>query len=331
MQNYRKGMQADMIPLLVNYIKQQTAEYNKNNVTRTKAYLSFYEKYPEIKWAFLASFVSRNAGWNMTDLQTQPYIDILSEEKRKSLYLTYESINWYIFQDAYPQLLIYQLSREKNTPLFFLLKHFHVSEFMEYEWYQFYLRGNEKRLIYAQIINEQNVVEQPIMDQFPYEQKVFRSIPFMFQNFAHYSAVILPTEKGKLYGDYVSHFLNVSSRIKIGKKIANLLFFPYLYPQFLSFARNVEVTGSRFEYEQFMGKTLIKTKPLMEYYRNTEHQLTEYKGDWSKKVKIKHRWWKDTKLKNIKRMDETFYNKRKLLLKMTNMDIPLNNESVEKS
>lgn len=108
-----------MIPLLIDYIKQQTADHNENNIKRTKAYLSFYNRFPELKWSLLASFVSRNAGWNMTDLQSETYQNILNEDKRHALYLTYESINWYIFQDAYPQLLIYQLSREKKTPLFF--------------------------------------------------------------------------------------------------------------------------------------------------------------------------------------------------------------------
>lgn len=309
-----------MIQLLINYIKQQTGIHNKNNVTRTKAYLSFYEKFPEIKWALLASFVSRNAGWNMTDLHTEPYQELLSEDRRKSLYLTYESINWFIFQDAYPQLLLYQLSKEKNTPLFFLLKHFHVSKFMEKEWYQFYLHKNKKRLLYAQIINEQNVVEQPIMDQAPYQNKVFRTIPFLFQNFVHINAVILPTEKGKLYGEYVSHFLSVSKRISIGKRVANLLFYPYLFPQFLSFAKNVEITGSRNEYEQFMSDApMINSKPLKDYYRETEHELTEYKGDWSKRVRIK-----------IERIDESFYEKRKLLWKMSNINHITDSQSVEK-
>lgn len=318
-----------MIPLIVDYIKQQTATHNKNNVTRTKAYLDFYEKHHEIQWALLASFVSRNAGWNMTDLQTEPYIELLTEEKRKSLYLTYESINWYIFQDAYPQLLVYQLSLEKRTPLFFLLKHFHVSDFMEREWYQFYQKKHKKRLLYAQIINEQNVVEAPIMENAPYKNKVFRSLLFQMQNFTHYSAVLLPTLDGKLYGDYVSHFLSVTNRINIGKKISNILFYPYLYPQFLSFARTVEVTGSRQEYEQFMKEQMIHSKSLTQYYRDTKHELTEYKGDWSKYVRIRKKWWKDEKLKNIKRMDESFYTKRKMLWKASNLT-STPNTSVEK-
>ncbi|MDP4162202.1 MAG: DUF2515 family protein, partial [Bacillota bacterium] len=54
---------------LVNQIKEKTKKFNRNNLTRTKAYLDFYNNHPEIHWSFLAHMVSRNGGWNMTDLK----------------------------------------------------------------------------------------------------------------------------------------------------------------------------------------------------------------------------------------------------------------------
>ncbi|PGB24080.1 DUF2515 family protein, partial [Bacillus wiedmannii] len=54
--------------LIINNIKIQTEQLNKNNVTRTRAYYQFYIQYPEIHWALLGHMVSRNGGWNMTDL-----------------------------------------------------------------------------------------------------------------------------------------------------------------------------------------------------------------------------------------------------------------------
>ncbi|WP_212982334.1 DUF2515 family protein, partial [Bacillus paramobilis] len=54
--------------LIINKIKIQTEQLNKNNVTRTRAYYQFYIQYPEIHWALLGHMVSRNGGWNMTDL-----------------------------------------------------------------------------------------------------------------------------------------------------------------------------------------------------------------------------------------------------------------------
>ena len=59
--------------LIINKIKIQTEQLNKNNVTRTRAYYQFYIQYPEIHWALLGHMVSRNGGWNMTDLKGDLY------------------------------------------------------------------------------------------------------------------------------------------------------------------------------------------------------------------------------------------------------------------
>lgn len=53
---------------LIQQIQEKTQVLNRNNVTRTMAYYDFYRDHPEIHWALLAHLVSRNAGWNMTDL-----------------------------------------------------------------------------------------------------------------------------------------------------------------------------------------------------------------------------------------------------------------------
>ncbi len=57
---------------IINNINKQTAIRNSNNFTRTQAYLNFYQKFPEIQWAFLGHMVSRNGGWNMTDVNYPP-------------------------------------------------------------------------------------------------------------------------------------------------------------------------------------------------------------------------------------------------------------------
>ncbi len=54
---------------LLSRIERQTKAKNADNISRTNAYKSFYDRHPEIKWSLLASFVSRNAGWSMTDLK----------------------------------------------------------------------------------------------------------------------------------------------------------------------------------------------------------------------------------------------------------------------
>ena len=68
--------------IILNNIKMQTEQLNKNNVTRTRAYYQFYVQYPEIHWALLGHMVSRNGGWNMTDLRGDLYTKILSEKEQ---------------------------------------------------------------------------------------------------------------------------------------------------------------------------------------------------------------------------------------------------------
>ncbi|GAA3327359.1 hypothetical protein GCM10020331_066980 [Ectobacillus funiculus] len=46
---------------------------NRDNISRTHAYKEYYLRNCEIRWSFLASMVSRNAGWNMTDLEGKYY------------------------------------------------------------------------------------------------------------------------------------------------------------------------------------------------------------------------------------------------------------------
>ena len=48
--------------LIINKIKIQTEQLNKNNVTRTRAYYQFYIQYPEIHWALLGAGFSSYDG-----------------------------------------------------------------------------------------------------------------------------------------------------------------------------------------------------------------------------------------------------------------------------
>lgn len=112
---------------LIQHILQTTRKGNIDNISRTNCYESFYFRYQEIKWAFLAGLVSRNAGWNMCDLEGKSYSSLLTKQYRSYLFLTYERANWLIFQDAYPQLLLYHYSTKIGRPLFHLLPYFHVS------------------------------------------------------------------------------------------------------------------------------------------------------------------------------------------------------------
>lgn len=109
---------------IIEKIQLQTQELNVNNVTRTKAYLDFYLKHPEIHWAFLGHMVSRNGGWNMTDLKGGLLTRLLSRTEALNFFNFLERGNWLIFQDAYPQFLLYEESLRSGKNLFYLLPFF---------------------------------------------------------------------------------------------------------------------------------------------------------------------------------------------------------------
>lgn len=244
-------------------IKKNTAKHNLDNISRTKAYASFYERNKRIKWAFLASMVSRNAGWNMTDLHGRWFKLALDWQQRFPFFYTYELANWMIFQDAYPQLLIYELSSYYNKPYFHLLKEFSVSCFMEYEWLKFWEEGDEQRLITSLIINEQNLIQKPVLQNLTLKKKVFKTMVFSFQDLGHFSCVVFPTLEGKLHGYSVHGFQKLSNRIELGKKLAALLFSLEHYESFHQFSMHTEHTGSRRDYEQYLNNSLIRETPIL--------------------------------------------------------------------
>jgi Protein of unknown function (DUF2515) len=274
---------------LINRIRLITDKCNFDNISRTKAYLHYYNKHKEIQWAFLASQVSRNAGWNMCDLNGTWLPQVVSQEKRQQIFLTYEKANWLIFHDAYPQLLLYEYSTKKNLPMFHLLKFFQVSSFMEEEWNFYWENKNKKRLMNSLIINEQNVIQQPVIENTTIKHHVFHYLPYLFQDFFHFNAVLFPTLQGTLYGASVSNFTSLSERIKLGNTLASLLFKPNLYQEFYDFARKIEHTGSRSDYEKYIYPNLTNTTPILRAaYPVVRHQYI-LRNDWFKK-NIKKKW-----------------------------------------
>lgn len=145
---------------IIKSIVEQTRLLNKNNITRTNAYLDFYLRHPEIHWAFLGHMVSRNGGWNMTDLKGSLLSKLLTNKEATSFFTFLERGNWLIFQDAYPQFLVYEESKMKGQNLFHLLPHFHVSKFMVAVWNQFWQDKDPYPLAIALIVNEQNYLEK---------------------------------------------------------------------------------------------------------------------------------------------------------------------------
>ncbi|WP_106497439.1 DUF2515 family protein [Lentibacillus sp. Marseille-P4043] len=297
----------------LHYIIKKTKEHNLDNITRTKAYQNFYLRFPEIKWAFVASLVSRNAGWNMTDLYLPPFKKLLSHKKRQQLFMTYERANWLIFSDAYPQLLVYKLSRKLNMPLFDLLTGLRVSTFMVHEWYQFWQHHDQNRLMTALIINEQNVIQRPVMKQAYFKYQVFSRLPYLIQDFLFMNAVILPTRSPNLYGAFVHDFTNVTNRITLGKHLAAIIYDPTIYQNLLDFATTMEHTGSRRDYERFLQLHLPRSPLLRVVYPTISHQDIIRK-DWYKLGGIKSKWFQDVQNHSIhSNVGASFYKKRHLL------------------
>ncbi len=277
----------------LNTIRCLTRKGNRDNISRTKAYEHFYRKYPEINWALLAGLVSRNAGWNMCDLEGNWLPFFLTKRFRYQLFLTYEEANWRIFQDAYPQLLLYHFSRKYNRPLFYLCKRLYITAFMEKEWERFWENRNERRLAYALIINEQHIIEKPVIEKRTF---VFHSLVFLLQDQLHHSKVLFPTCNGELYGFSVSHFQDVDARIHLGKKLYELLFSPPLFPYFYQFVSQTEPSGSRYDYSQYSHSLYKRHTPMLRtVYPVITHQPT-ITDQWDVTCKIKSKWFRKPKM-----------------------------------
>ncbi|WP_071461234.1 DUF2515 family protein [Bacillus massilinigeriensis] len=299
---------------LIQEILLKTSKFNDDNISRTEAYLIYYLDNPEISWAFLASMVSRNGGYNMCDLEGEWFPRLLRAESRRMLFYTYERANWLIFKDAYPQLLLYKYCTTIKQPMFHLLKYFGVSKFMQEEWSLFWQVQDKKRLLNALIINEQNVIHTPVMHHHSYKRKVFGSMMFLFQDHFHYSAVLLPNKQGDLYGASVAGFRSLGMRIDLGKRLAAILFEPSLYRSFIDFAISVPHTGSRHDYERFMLHPNKRDTPFLRAaYPVISHSL-ESQQDWYGTRKLKKYWLKrESKQIHPIKLTKWFMEKRRSL------------------
>lgn len=212
---------------LIQEVKKQTNEWNKNNVTRTKAYLDFYVQHPEIHWAFLAHMVSRNGGWNMTDLKGEIHSILLSDKEKMAFFAFLERGNWLIFEDAYPQLLLYQESLKRNKPFFHLLSVLNVSVFMESCWNYFWEHHAKSLLTISLIINEQNYIEKRVIQNPLYKNEVFNSLEFILQDVLSFNHILFPYMKNnvlRLKGQTCHHFDSVHERIMLGRRLYAVLF-----------------------------------------------------------------------------------------------------------
>ncbi|WP_036718745.1 DUF2515 domain-containing protein [Paenibacillus harenae] len=245
--------------VLVERIQKETAEGNRNNVTRTEAYRSVYFRSPELHWALLAHMVSRNGGWNMTDLQGEWLPWLLRPGQREAVFLFLERANAYIFQDAYPQLLLYEWSKRLGRSLFHLLPAFGVSSFMLPVWKQFWRERDPVPLTVALIVNEQHYIEQRVVQDPYFRDKVLHTLFFGLQSLLQLNGVILPygirrrkdgdAQPLRLAGLIMERFEQLKERIEFGKRLYAVLFgIPRVHEGARAFAGAVKHTGSRADY-----------------------------------------------------------------------------------
>ncbi|KFM98506.1 DUF2515 domain-containing protein [Bacillus clarus] len=296
--------------IIIATIKERTKQMNRNNVTRTRAYYQFYIRYPEIHWALLGHMVSRNGGWNMTDLKGDLYTKLLSEKDQLTFFSFLERGNWLIFQDIYPQFLLYEYSVKKSQKLFHLLPHLYVSTFMETMWNDFWKTGNKKTLAIATIINEQNYLEKRVIQNAHFKKTVLNSIGFKLFDFFQFNHILFPfyendkKQKVLLFGDTMKHFTSLHERILLGKRLYSSLFRDErIVSQVLKWAHDHPHTGSRKDYwphlfssvnESFSrefykrrirkcqlksGAYRIYSPALIYAWRNMKHEETEHE-DW---------------------------------------------------
>ncbi|WP_251041169.1 DUF2515 family protein [Bacillus sp. ISL-45] len=294
----------------IHLIKEQTRQLNQNNVTRTKAYFQFYLKHPEIHWAFLGHMVSRNVGWNMTDLKGELLTKLLPESDQKDFYSFLERGSWLIFQDVFPQFLIYELSVRSRQEMFHLLPHFHTSTFMETMWRYFWNSGDQSALAIAMVINEQSYLEKRLIQNPHYKKIVTGTVSFKMYDFLNLNNTIFPygtgdkREKASLAGAALRYFTSLHERILFGKKLYSLLFQQEkILSGVLKWAHEHPHTGSRKDYwpdlfndinESFprslykrrvkncelrKGAERLYSPPLKYAWPNTPHEKAE-SGDW---------------------------------------------------
>ncbi|WP_246001189.1 DUF2515 family protein [Oceanobacillus piezotolerans] len=260
----------DMENELIQYILRETKNRNVNNVTRTNSYLDFYKRFPEIHWAFLGHMVSRNGGWNMTDLKGSLLTRLLSSEEQEAFFTFLERGNWLIFQDIYPQLLLYEESVKRNTNLFYLLPFFHVSFFMRVIWDYFYVIKDRFLLTVALIVNEQSYLEKRVIQNAHYKSTVLETLEFKLQELLSLNQIIFPSldRKGiKIIGQTIHQFASLHDRILLGKRLYELLFDRENFFSIYKWATQHPHTGSRKDFWPHLFNDIDESVPWGSYQR----------------------------------------------------------------
>ncbi|MED4229239.1 DUF2515 domain-containing protein [Neobacillus cucumis] len=256
--------------ILVEKIMLKTKENNLNNVTRTRAYLDFYLRYPDIHWAFLGHMVSRNGGWNMTDLKGELLTRLMTKKDRVVFFQFLERGNWLIFQDVYPQFLLYEESLRQGKPLFHLFRHFNISIFMEILWHQFWKSNDAYILTIALVINEQYYLEKRMVQNPQNQKDVLNKLEFLLQDWLSFNHILFPYGNKNLVGQTLHQFESLHERILLGKRLYKILFHQDIHPKVVEWAKNHHHTGSRKDYWPDIFNSVNEGTPGFPYQLHLE-------------------------------------------------------------
>ncbi|TLS35051.1 DUF2515 family protein [Pseudalkalibacillus caeni] len=250
---------------LLNQIRIQTNIKNENNITRTKAYFDIYSFHPEIHWSFLGHMVSRNGGWNMTDLKGEFFSKLLNKQEQIDFFGFLERGNWLIFQDVYPQFLLYKESLKRNRNLFYLLSFLNVSEFMEAVWNNFWKYRDSYVLAIALIINEQSYLEKRVIQNEIFHKNVFEKIEFKLQDILSLNHILFPFYNANLshplIGQTLHRFDSLHERILLGKRLYAVLFHPENLKNIFKWSKINPHTGSRKDYWPHLFNDINEDNP----------------------------------------------------------------------
>jgi len=234
-------------------IRRATEEQNRNNVTRTQAYWDFYKRCPEVHWALLAHMVSRNGGYNMTDLRGELLAKAMEGGEAERFFHFLERANDLIFGDAYPQLLLYEESKRRGEPLFHLLPYFGVTCFMSVLWKRFWVTRDSATLTMGLVVNEQNYIERRVVQHEQF-RPVVESFEFVMQTLLNLTQVVFPYQPAtggrvRLAGVTVDTFTSLPERIDTGRELYAILFrAPGVLEAVTRWAERTPHTGSRADY-----------------------------------------------------------------------------------
>ncbi|RDU37177.1 DUF2515 domain-containing protein [Neobacillus piezotolerans] len=262
----------------IHLIREQTRQLNQNNVTRTQAYFQFYLQHPEIHWALLGHMVSRNVGWNMTDLKGELLTKLLPEKDQKAIFFFLERGSWLIFQDVFPQFLVYDLSLRRGRDMFHLLPFLHTSTFMETMWRYFWRSGDSYTLAIGTVINEQSYLEKRLIQNTHFQNTVTGTVSFKMYDFLRLNNILFPyclgekREKASLTGATSRYFTSLHERILFGKELYSLLFQrERILEGVLKWTLEHPHTGSRKDYWPDLFNDVKESSPRSIYKRRVKN------------------------------------------------------------